>query len=70
MAAVATPGDVTRGLIVNAILNQQPGHTVDPNGSIVAVTPERKNFRIDAAVRWETDRWIFVDAHILAKGES
>jgi hypothetical protein len=68
--AVAGPGDATDRLIVNALLNQDPGQTVSANREVLVNVPARKNFRLDAAVRWENDHWVFLNAHILLPGES
>jgi hypothetical protein len=68
--AVAGPGDASDRLIVNALLDQDSGQTVSAEHQILVRVPERKGFRLDAAVRWETHRWIFLNAHIVQPGES
>jgi hypothetical protein len=55
---------------VNLVLDQKSGKTLSSNGSAVDTTPARTHSRVDAAVRWDTDRWVFLDAHVIVKGES
>ena len=68
--AVAAPGDPTVGLLVNLVLDQTAGKTVASDGRIMGTTPEVSHSRMDVATRWETDHWVFLDAHTFAKGES
>ena len=68
--AVAGPGNFQQGLLVNLLLDQEPGRTLSSNGSSVDTTPARMNSRVDVAIRWDSTRWVFLDAHIIAKGES
>jgi Family of unknown function (DUF6318) len=67
---VAAPGDPKKGYLVNLVIRQAKGQTADPKGAVVGTTPEIKHRRVDAAVRWESDHWVFLDAHIFKEGES
>lgn len=68
--AVAAPGDPTDRLLVNLLVNQEPGRTLSESGDVVSRSLGTKNGRVDAAVRWRDGRWILLDAHILKPGES
>lgn len=67
--AVAAPGEPGDGLIVNLVLDQETGRTLSPAGEVVGTTPAVKNGRVDIGVRWESGRWILLDAHVLKDGE-
>lgn len=62
--AVAAPGDVNQGMLVNLVLEQEPGTTLSIDGRTIDTTPERRNSRMDVAVRWNATRWTFLDAHV------
>lgn len=66
--AVAAPDDVTVGVLVNAVLDQRAAKTVDSNGVVIIATPEKRNLRMDAVVRWAGDRWMFLDASFPGEG--
>jgi hypothetical protein len=68
--AVAGPGIAADRLIVNALLDQDSGQTVSAQHQVVVNVPSRRNFRLDAAVRWEDEHWVFLNAHIIQPGES
>jgi hypothetical protein len=65
--AVAAPGDADQGLLVNLVLEQERGATLSIDGKTIDTTPERVHSRVDAAVRWAIDHWIFLDAHIYGR---
>src|SRR5699024_8629363 len=43
-------------------LTQEPSTTVDANGAVVEVFPERKSGVIDVAIVWEAGSWLIREA--------
>jgi hypothetical protein len=61
---IAAPGDPMDRLIVNAIVDQEPGRIVQFDGTVVRSVEARNSLHIDAAVRWVDGRWVMVDAQV------
>ena len=55
--AVSAPGNPRVGLLVNSVLSQGDGKTVDSSGAEGSIIEGRKNMRIDAAVAWNGKAW-------------
>jgi hypothetical protein len=68
-SAVAAEGIPTDRIVVNLRLDQDAGQTLSRTGVVDDTTPAQKGFRVDLAVRWITDRWIFLNAHFPKAGE-
>lgn len=60
LAAVAAPGDVERGLVVNAVISQEPAFTITPGGATATSADATAQQRIDAAVAWRDGRWVML----------
>lgn len=60
VAAVAAPGDVERGLVVNAVISQEPAFTIAKDGATAASVEATPEQRVDAAVAWRKNRWVMV----------
>lgn len=58
--AVAAPGDPERGLVVNALVDQESARSVGASGVVGQEVPAKSDLRIDAAVRYERGRWVMV----------
>lgn len=61
-AIVAAPGKSTTGVLVNIVFDQKAARTIASDGSVVALTPEKRNIRMDMIVRWVDGRWLLLDA--------
>jgi hypothetical protein len=51
------PGDPTNGVIVTLVINQEPGKTLNADGTISSVIRAAKNMRSEVALRWQGSRW-------------
>ena len=58
--AIAAPGAAAQGLLVNAVVTQRASTTLDSEDKIIASSPQRPRYRIDAAVRWDGSRWVML----------
>jgi hypothetical protein len=58
--AVAAPGDVRKGIVVNALITQDAGTIVDGSGTVVSTVSPSAGRRIDALVRWDAKGWTLV----------
>jgi hypothetical protein len=56
-AAVAAPGDPHKGLVVNAVVTQEPAFSVTGGGITATTVPATQGQRIDAAIMWVAGRW-------------
>jgi hypothetical protein len=65
---VVAPGDPTDRLIVNAIVDQNPGRILGKNGAVLRSVPGREALRVDAAVRWSQGSWIMIEVRIVGSG--
>jgi hypothetical protein len=63
--AVAAPGDPTKGLVVNAVVDQAAGHSEDTAGKVLETIPAEKNVRMDARLKWESDHWQMIAVRVL-----
>jgi hypothetical protein len=55
--AVAAPGDVQVGLLVNSVVDQAMSSAVSAGGTIVSSSPAETGLRVDAAVLWKQATW-------------
>ncbi len=60
LEAVTAPGEASDGLVVNALVNQAAATTVASDGSRSEPAPAKASVRVDAAVRWQSGRWVMV----------
>jgi hypothetical protein len=56
-AAVAAPGDIRKGLLVNSSIDQSAGRTLDGAGVVQRQLPASRNVRVDAGLRWTGRAW-------------
>jgi hypothetical protein len=56
-AVVAAPGRPQDGLVVSALIQQEPVVTRDGTGEIIGETSATRNARVDARVIWNGTAW-------------
>lgn len=67
--AIAAPGTPSKGLIVNAVVDQAAGHTEDSEKKTISSIPPRSNVRIDARVVWANSQWQVVAVRVPTAAE-
>ena len=54
---VAPPGDLSKGVIVTTVLNQDPGQTLNADGTVSSTIQSAHNMRSEVALRWRESGW-------------
>jgi hypothetical protein len=57
-AIAAGAGDPAKGLIVTMTLDQEPGQTLNADGTVASRLRAAHNIRSEVAVLWQTSRWV------------
>jgi Family of unknown function (DUF6318) len=66
----AAPGDVTEGILINAIAHQDAAAVVDTHGKTIESTDPNPAVRMDAAARWINHAWQMRAVHVYPKKSS
>jgi uncharacterized protein DUF6318 len=54
----AAAGDPSKGLIVTMTLNQEPGKTLNGDGTVISSLRAAHNIHSEVAVLWQTSKWM------------
>ena len=65
--AVAAPGDVAVGLIVDGVIDQSAAEVLDSSGAVLETSPAASDVRMDAAMRWSGSAWTMRAVHVQSK---
>ena len=61
------PGEPAEGLVINAVVDQEPSRLLDRSGTVVRSEPAYSQVRMDASAAWVDSAWQMRAVHIYAK---